>query len=70
MMRTLVTLANLLLSPLSVSAHSNIVWPHTWFDKGGVLGINYRRFETIKLNLNHKIVLNILSTALTLEVQE
>ena len=38
MMRSLTSLAALLLSPLSVSAHSNIVWPHTWFDKGGQIG--------------------------------
>ena len=38
-MRYLVTLATIVLSPLSVSCHSNIVWPNTWFDKGGVLGM-------------------------------
>ena len=38
-MSYLVALATIILSPLSVSCHSNIVWPNTWFDKGGVLGM-------------------------------
>ena len=38
-MSYLVILATVILSPLSVSCHSNIVWPYTWFDKGGVLGM-------------------------------
>ena len=39
MMRHLLAFATLILSPLSVCCHSNIVWPYTWFDKGGVLGM-------------------------------
>ena len=38
-MSHLLIVATVLLSPLSVSGHSNIVWPNTWFDKGGVLGM-------------------------------
>ena len=40
-MAWLVQLLGLAAAPLAVSAHSNMVWPYTWFDKGGNVGNNH-----------------------------
>ena len=40
-MAGLVQLLGLAAAPLAVSAHANIVWPYTWFDKGGNIGNNH-----------------------------
>ena len=42
-MAGLVQLLGLAAAPLAVSAHANIVWPYTWFDKGGNIGNNHNQ---------------------------